>query len=113
MRPFSSPTTHLSDARATSLDVAFLDEQGLDGATLLALLISRTLPQRQITRAVEALLTAFGSVVAMVAADPPELAQVASLGAITITDVKLLGRLNVRLARAEVCHRSILSSWRP
>jgi DNA repair protein RadC len=83
----------------------------LDDATLLALLMSRTLPARDIPVAVEALMDTFGSVAAVVAADPPELARTASLGATTITDLKLLRRLSIRLARMEASSRPVLSSW--
>lgn len=86
-------------------------EQEMDDATLLSLLMTRTLPEREITQAVEALLEAFGSVAAVVAADPPELARVARLGATTITDLKMLRRLSVGLARSEACRRPVLSSW--
>jgi len=83
----------------------------LDDATLISLLMTRTLPQRDIPRAVETLLKVFGSVAAVVAADPPELARAASLNATTITDLKLLQQLSVRLARSEACRRPVVSSW--
>jgi DNA repair protein RadC len=73
--------------------------------------MTRTLPQRDIPRAVETLLKVFGSVAAVVAADPPELARAASLNATTITDLKLLQQLSVRLARSEACRRPVVSSW--
>ncbi|MFC5344692.1 DNA repair protein RadC [Brevundimonas staleyi] len=83
----------------------------MDDASLLSLLMTRTLPQRDIPRAVETLLKVFGSVAAVVAADPPELARAASLNATTITDLKLLQQLSVRLARSEACRRPVVSSW--
>jgi DNA repair protein RadC len=73
--------------------------------------MTRTLPEREIKPAVAALLEAFGSVAAVVAADPPELARFARLDAITITDLKMLRRLSVRLARSQACRRPVLSSW--
>ena len=98
--PFCSPTGPHAGA-----------DPDLDDATLLALLMSRTLPARDIPVAVESLMDTFGSVAAVVAADPPELARAASLGATTITDLKLLRRLSIRLARSEACQRPVLSSW--
>lgn len=86
-------------------------EPELDDASLLALLMTRTMRQQDISGAVEALLNVFGTVAAVVAADPPELARTASLDAITITDLKLSRRLSVRLARAEACRRPVVSSW--
>ncbi|OHC91728.1 MAG: hypothetical protein A2792_00305 [Sphingomonadales bacterium RIFCSPHIGHO2_01_FULL_65_20] len=83
----------------------------MDDATLLSLLMARTMPERDIAQAVNTLLAAFGSVASVVAADPPELARAARLDATTITDLKMLGRLSVRLARSEACRRPVLSSW--
>jgi DNA repair protein RadC len=112
MRPLPSSTTASSHQRSRSLfDASPSLEQKMDDATLLSLLMTRTLPEREIKQAVEALLEAFGSVAAVVAAEPPELARVARLGATTITDLKMLRRLSVRLARSEACRRPVLSSW--
>lgn len=112
MRPLPSPTPEPSDRRpATFFDAPSWGDQELDDAPLLALLMARTMPQRNIPQAVEALLEAFDSVAAVVAAHPSELARAASLGSTTITDLKLLRRLSVRLARAEACRRPVLSSW--
>ena len=112
MRPLPSSTPQPSDRLSASLFVlpgALQPE--LDDASLLSLLMTRTLPQRDIPRAVETLLKVFGSVAAVVAADPPELARAASLNATTITDLKLLQQLSVRLARSEACRRPVVSSW--
>lgn len=83
----------------------------MDDATLLSLLMARTMPERDIAQAVATLLAVFGSVASVVAADPPELARAARLDATTITDLKILRRLSVRLARSEACRRPVLSSW--
>ncbi|MBX4159245.1 hypothetical protein K4A07_19170, partial [Lactiplantibacillus plantarum] len=60
----------------------------MDDATLLSLLMARTMPERDIAQAVATLLAVFGSVASVVAADPPELARAARLDATTITDLK-------------------------
>jgi len=112
MRPLPSSTPQPSDRRSASLfDLPGALQPELDDASLLSLLMTRTLPQRDIPRAVETLLKVFGSVAAVVAADPPELARAASLNATTITDLKLLQQLSVRLARSEACRRPVVSSW--
>ncbi|CAN5287707.1 DNA repair protein RadC [soil metagenome] len=112
MRPLPSSTTASSHQGSMSLfDTSSGLQQEMDDATLLSLLMTRTLPEHEIKQAVEALLEAFGSVAAVVAADPPELARVARLGGTTITDLKMLRRLSVRLARSEACRRPVLSSW--
>ena len=112
MRPLPSSTPQPSDRLSASLfDLPGALQPELDDATLISLLMTRTLPQRDIPRAVETLLKVFGSVAAVVAADPPELARAASLNATTITDLKLLQQLSVRLARSEACRRPVVSSW--
>ena len=112
MRPLPSSTPQPSDRLSASLfDLPGALQPELDDASLLSLLMTRTLPQRDIPRAVETLLKVFGSVAAVVAADPPELAPAASLNATTITDLKLLQQLSVRLARSEACRRPVVSSW--
>ena len=112
MRPLPSSTPQPSDRLSASLfDLPGALQPELDDASLLSLLMTRTLPQRDIPRAVETLLKVFGSVAAVVAADPPELARAASLNATTITDLKLLQQLSGRLARSEACRRPVVSSW--
>ena len=109
MRPLPSSTPQPSDRLSASLfDLPGALQPELDDASLLSLLMTRTLPQRDIPRAVETLLKVFGSVAAV---DPPELARAASLNATTITDLKLLQQLSVRLARSEACRRPVVSSW--
>lgn len=112
MRPLPSSTPQSFDRPSGSpFDMPTALEPELDDASLLSLLMTRTLPQRGLPQAVEALLEVFGSVAAVVAADPPELARAASLNATTITDLKLLQQLSVRLARSEACRRPVVSSW--
>lgn len=111
MRPLPSSMPQPNDRLSASLELPTDVQPELDDASLLSLLMTRTLPQRDILRTVETLLEVFGSVAAVVAADPPELARAASLNATTITDLKLLQRLSVRLARSEACRRPVVSSW--
>ena len=111
MRRLPSSTPQPYDRLSASLELPTDLQPELDDASLLSLLMTRTLPQRDIPRAVETLLEVFGSVAAVVAADPPELARAASLNATTITDLKLLQQLSVRLARSEACRRPVVSSW--
>ena len=112
MRPLPSLMPNPSDQLSTGqFDAPCGRDQEFDDATLLSLLMTRTMAHREIPDAVNALLEVFGSVGAVVAADPPELARVARLGATTITDLRLLRRLSIRLARTEACRRPVLSSW--
>lgn len=112
MRPLPSSRPSSADRLASPLcDTVPGDDQAFDDATLLSLLMTRTMPDGDIATSVKALMEVFGSVAAVVAADPSELARAASLDATTITDLKLLRRLSVRLARTEACRRPTLSSW--
>ena len=112
MRPLPSSTPKPSDPPSAGLfDVSPDRDQDSDEATLLSQLMTRTMAQRDIPDAVDALLKVFGSVGAVVAADAPELARVARLGVTTITDLRLLRRLSIQLARTEACRRPVLSSW--
>ncbi len=112
MRPLPSSTPSPLDRRLADLFGPPPGlEQEMDDATLLCLLMTRTMLERDIAQAVSTLLDVFGSVAAVVAADPPELARAAGLGATTITDLKMLRRMSVRLARSEACRRPVLSSW--
>ena len=112
MRPLPSSISSPSDRRSADLFAPSPGlEQEMDDATLLSLLMARTMPERDIAQSVATLLAVFGSVASVVAADPPELARAARLDATTITDLKILRRLSVRLARSEACRRPVLSSW--
>lgn len=112
MRPLPSSTPSPLDRRPADLfGLPPGLEQEMDDATLLSLLMTRTMLERDIAQAAATLLAVFGSVAAVVAADPHELARAAGLGATTITDLKMLRRLSVRLARSEACRRPVLSSW--
>ena len=112
MRPLPSTTPDPAAFRSASpFETPAHGAVEFDDRTLLSLLMARTMAQRDIGGAAEALLEVFGSAAAVVAAEPCELARVAPLGATTITDLKLLRRLSVRLARSEACRRPVLSSW--
>ena len=94
MRPLPSSTPSPLDRRLADLFGPPPGlEQEMDDATLLCLLMTRTMLERDIAQAVSTLLDVFGSVAAVVAADPPELARAAGLGATTITDLKMLRRI--------------------
>lgn len=83
---------------------------GLDDRALLTLLLGRR--QRQASGpAVEALFDRFGDLAAIASADVPELARVSGLGAMALTDLKLLRILSERLVRAEASRRPVITSW--
>jgi DNA repair protein RadC len=112
MRPLSSsPPDPSAFPPASAFEISAHDAAEFDDTTLLSLLMARTMVAGDIVGIAEALLEIFGSAAAVVAAEPCELARVAPLGATTITELKLLRRLSIRLARSEACRRPVLSSW--
>ncbi|KAK0351250.1 hypothetical protein LTR94_025721, partial [Friedmanniomyces endolithicus] len=96
------------DAVGRSPDTSSLAH--LDDRALLALLLGRNLRQAS-APAVNALFDRFGDIAAIASADVPELARVSGLGAMALTDLKLLRVLSERLVRAEASKRPVITSW--
>lgn len=84
---------------------------GLDDQTLLTLMLARSLHGDASSRIAEALFERFGSLGDVLVANVPELGRIAGLNATTITDLKLLRQLSIRLARSDACRRPVLSSF--
>lgn len=57
------------------------------------------------------LIEAFGDFARVISADPERLAEVPGIGEAAIAQIKLLDAAAVRLARARVMNRNVLSSW--
>lgn len=62
-------------------------------------------------RVAAALFERFETLGDVAAAPLQELARIAGLEAVAITDIKLLRELSIRLARSEACRRPVLSSF--
>jgi DNA repair protein RadC len=78
---------------------------------LLCLLLGRRFGATETGRVATALLDRFGDLGALAAADPSELGRIDGLGPAAVLDLKLLRQLTVRLARAALCDRPVLTSW--
>ena len=78
---------------------------------LLELLLFRSIPRRDTKKLAKDMLARFGSFAEVLAAAPARLSEISGVGEATITDLKLVVASAQRLARIEVMHRPVLSSW--
>ena len=108
MRPVPGTRPEAIEAALTPPDGSLA---GLDDPTLLALMLTRGPSCPDPHRVAEALFARFGSLAAITAADLPELARIAGVGPVALTDLKLLRLLCERLARCEAAQRPVVSSW--
>lgn len=101
-----APEPHRRHFASPSLVHATLDDQ-----TLLALMLERAVPDADPERLAAALLERFGTLGAVAAAPPGELARAFSAGPAVGAELTLLREFAVRLARAEACRRPVITSW--
>ncbi|HUZ12906.1 MAG TPA: DNA repair protein RadC [Caulobacteraceae bacterium] len=88
--------------------------RGLDGLPdyeLLELLLFRSLPQGDVKPMAKALLERFGGLAAVLSARVEELRGVKGVGATVALDLKLLHEATLRIGRAAVAKRPVISSW--
>ena len=78
---------------------------------VLELLLFRSLPQGDVKPIAKALLARFGGFAGVLGASPAELKAVKGIGAATALDLKLLQETTVRISRAEVSKRTVITSW--
>ena len=78
---------------------------------LLELFLFRSLPQGDVKPLAKALLDRFGGLAAVLAAEPSALKTVKGVGASVALDLKLLQEASLRIGRAEVSKRPVISSW--
>lgn len=78
---------------------------------LLELLLCLAIPRRDVKPLAKTLIAKFGSYSAVIAADPQLLQSVDGVGETTVAALKLARASALRLARAEVMHRDVISSW--
>ena len=78
---------------------------------LLELLLARSLPRGDIKPIAKALLARFGGLAGVLGAGLEELKTVAGVGQSAALDLKLLHEATVRMGRAEVRKRTVISSW--
>ena len=78
---------------------------------ILELLLFRSLPQGDVKPLAKALLARFGGLAAVLGAEPEALKTVKGVGASVALDLKLLHETMLRIGRAEVVGRPVISSW--
>lgn len=78
---------------------------------LLELVLFRAVPRRDVKPLAKALIKRFGSFAEVVAAPEPRLAEVDGVTAGIVTELKLVYAAAVRIGRAKVAQRPVLSSW--
>jgi DNA repair protein RadC len=78
---------------------------------LLELVLFRAIPRRDVKPLAKALLKRFGSFADVVAAPEPRLAEVDGVTAGVVSELKLVHATAIRIGRAKVAHRPVLSSW--
>jgi DNA repair protein RadC len=78
---------------------------------LLELVLFRSQPRRDLKPLAKRLLETFGSFAEVLAAPEQRLAEVKGIGEASIIDLKIVQAAAQRLARGQVQHRRVLSSW--
>jgi DNA repair protein RadC len=78
---------------------------------LLELCLFRTIPRQDVKPLARQLLDTFGDLNRVVTAPAARLLQVAGVGEAVVQDLKILEALAMRMMRARVLHRPVLSSW--
>jgi DNA repair protein RadC len=78
---------------------------------LLELYLFRTIPRGDVKPLAKALLIRFGSFAAVLGASPDELRTVSGIGEAAAMDLKLLQEATLRVGRAQVAKRPVITSW--
>lgn len=78
---------------------------------LLELILARSLPRGDVKPLAKALLARFGGLAAVFAATPEELQTIKGVGRSVSLDLKLVQEATLRMGRAEVRKRTVISSW--
>ena len=107
----SAPTPHHLGHRERLRQRALKAMDALPDYELLELFLFRSLPQGDVKPLAKALLERFGGLAAVLAADVEALKTVKGVGAAVALDLKLLQEAALRIGRAEVTRRPVISSW--
>lgn len=99
--------------RSQRLQIRFRDHGAdtLADDELLELVLARALPWGDVTVMTRALLARFGDFSGVVSAPARRLLDVPGIDAAVVTELKVVEASAQRLARAQVMHRSVISSW--
>ncbi len=83
----------------------------LDDYELLETLLFAFIPRRDVKPVAKALLSRFGSLSGIFAADPQELTKVAGVGTTVAAYLKATREIGIRTDREAIASRPIISSW--
>lgn len=78
---------------------------------LLELILFRAIPRRDVKPLAKALIARFGSFSETISATPERLEEVPGVGNAVVTEIKITHAAAIRLAKAEIRPRTLLSSW--
>ncbi|MBM3608902.1 MAG: JAB domain-containing protein [Alphaproteobacteria bacterium] len=87
-------------------------DEGMADYELLELVLTRSIPRRDVKPLAKALIAHFGSFAEVLGARPERLREVAGIGEATAIDLKIVAAAGKRLARGEVASRKTLGSWK-
>jgi DNA repair protein RadC len=107
----SAPTPHHLGHRERLRQRALKAMGALPDYELLELFLFRSLPQGDVKLLAKARLERFGGLAAVLAADVEALKTVKGVGGSVALDLKLLQEASLRIGRAEVTKRPVISSW--
>jgi DNA repair protein RadC len=85
--------------------------QAMPDYELLELLLFRAIPRQDVKPLARHLIELFGDLASVVSAPAPRLQQVPGVGEAVIVELKLAEAMALRLARAKVLNRRVISSW--
>ncbi len=78
---------------------------------LLELILFRAIPRQDVKPLAKALIARFGSFAEALSASPERLKEVPGVGEVVVTELMLVHEAGLRLAKAEIRPRTLLSSW--
>lgn len=111
LAPAKALRPHYHGHRERLRERAGRDLAPLPDYELLELQLFRSIPRGDVKPLAKALLARFGSLAGVLAASIPELRSVPGVGEAVALDLKLLHQISLRIGRAAVEKRPVISSW--
>ncbi|MFN3515120.1 MAG: RadC family protein [Phenylobacterium sp.] len=110
-KPKAEKAPHYTGHRERLRERAAQSLPALPDYELLELQLFRSIPRGDVKPLAKALIARFGSLPAVLAASIPELKSVPGVGEAVALDLKLLQETALRLSRAGVERRTVITSW--